>query len=155
MRRRLKNSRLHCASTPSFAGAHKALAVVREEQGQIDEAISEYQAVLRISPDQAEAHYNLGVAYTRKGRIEEAISEYQAALRINPDAPHIHIGLALAYSQQGRTEEAIGEYQAALRVQPRQCRSAQQPGLDLQAHKAVSTRRSVSTRLRCRSTPIF
>ena len=38
------------------------------QQGRIDEAIREYQAALRINPDDAEAHYNLGVVYGQQGR---------------------------------------------------------------------------------------
>ena len=49
----------------------------------LPEAIAEYQAALRIEPDDADAHYNLGNALARMpGRLPEAIAEYQAALRI-------------------------------------------------------------------------
>jgi tetratricopeptide (TPR) repeat protein len=88
--------------------------------GRLPEAISEFEAALRVKPDYAKAHYNLGEAWSRMpGRLPDAITEYQAALRIQPDYPKAHYDLGAAWSRMpGRLPDAITEYQAALRVQP-------------------------------------
>jgi tetratricopeptide (TPR) repeat protein len=54
-------------------------------RGNVDEAISHYNATLQIWPDWAGAHNNLGLALEKRGRLEEAISHYKEALRIRPD----------------------------------------------------------------------
>ena len=36
------------------------------EQGQLAEAVAQYQEAIRLRPDYAEAHYNLGIALRSK-----------------------------------------------------------------------------------------
>ena len=50
------------------------------------EAISQFEAALRIDPNSSEAHVNLGIALSGlPGRMSEAIQHFKAALRIKPD----------------------------------------------------------------------
>ncbi len=87
---------------------------------QMQEAIREFEAALRIDPDFVNAHYNLGVAFSKlPGHLPEAISEWRTALRINPNVASAHYNLGVALSQiPGHTAEVISEYQAELRLQP-------------------------------------
>ena len=50
--------------------------------GRIDEAISEFQAALRIYPKYADAHCGLGVVYGQLGRLAEARQENPLALQL-------------------------------------------------------------------------
>jgi tetratricopeptide (TPR) repeat protein len=106
---------------PSSARPHYNLATVLAQiPGRLPDAISEFEAALRIRPDYAEAHYNLGNALARMpGRIPDAIAEYETALRNAPNLKEAHYSLGNALSHTpGRLAEAITEYQAALRIQP-------------------------------------
>jgi tetratricopeptide (TPR) repeat protein len=70
---------------PESYKVHDSLGNALPEAGRLPEAISEYQASLRIEPNFAEGHYNLGVALAQMpGRLPEAIAEHRAALRKNP-----------------------------------------------------------------------
>jgi tetratricopeptide (TPR) repeat protein len=84
------------------------------------EAISHYEAALRLKPDFAEAQVNLGAALSNiPGRLPEAISHYETALRIAPDYAEAHNNLGTALSNiPGRLPEAISHYKAALRIKP-------------------------------------
>lgn len=50
--------------------------------GQLDEAIAEYQRVLRLNPRYPLAHFGLAQAYERKGALSEARSEYKRFLSL-------------------------------------------------------------------------
>jgi tetratricopeptide (TPR) repeat protein len=88
--------------------------------GQMPEAVTEFEAALRINPDFAKAHNNLGNALMQiSSQLPEAIAQYEAALRINPDFAKAHNNLGNALMQiSSRLPEAIAQYEAALRINP-------------------------------------
>jgi Flp pilus assembly protein TadD len=64
--------------------------------GRINEAISEFQAAIRLRPLDADAHNYLGFALTGKGQIDEAITQYREAIRLKPDYVEAHNNLTRA-----------------------------------------------------------
>lgn len=106
------------ASYPDNARAHTNLGNTLLSQGQMPEAIAQYEAALRLQPYAPEAHINLSNALARIGRAAEAVEHGEAALRLEPDSADAHINLGNALVQLGRTAEAIEHYEAALRIQP-------------------------------------
>lgn len=88
------------------------------DQGQIEDAIAEFEEAIRLDPDNALAHFNLGVAYQYQGKLDQAVAEYQEAISIDPDYAEAHNNLGIAYDDQGKPDEAIAEYQEAIRINP-------------------------------------
>jgi Flp pilus assembly protein TadD len=64
---------------------HSNLAYALNAAGRTADAISQYQAALRLKPDVAELHCNLAYALNSAGRTNDAISECETALRLKPD----------------------------------------------------------------------
>ena len=58
------------------------------EAGQPDEAIKEYDRILRLNPSYPLAHYHLGQAYERQGQQQQARASYERFLEVwkNADA---------------------------------------------------------------------
>ena len=110
------STRLLCGLTPKGGEENIALGLAYERQGRSEEAIREFQAALRIRPNDAVAHCDLGMVYAQLGRMDEAISEFQAALRIYPNYADAHCGLGVVYGQLGRLAEARQEAQLALQL---------------------------------------
>jgi protein O-mannosyl-transferase len=122
------------ARNPGSALVHNNLGtILMLKPGGIPEALTEFEAAVRLQPDSPDYHVNLGLALAQTpGRLPDAIAEYQAALRIAPDfyAAHLNLGLALT-SMPGRGEDAIAAQQKAIASSQRALRSG--PG-SWQAH---------------------
>jgi len=104
----------------SYIAHYNLGTVLTEEPGRLPEAISEFQAALKIRPDLAEAHNGLGFAFSlTSGRLDDAMAEYQVALKMKPDYADAHVNLGNALSRTpGRLQDAIAEYQTALNIRP-------------------------------------
>jgi tetratricopeptide (TPR) repeat protein len=84
--------------------------------GRHDDAVSELERAIRISPEFAAAHTNLAVQYFRLERIEESIAESERAIQIGgPDARNL-CNLASAQARLSRFAEAEQSARAALRL---------------------------------------
>lgn len=83
-----------------------------------ERAAEEYEAGLRIYPDDPLAHNNLAAIYHQLGRFGKSVEHYREALRLEPRDAEIHFNLALAYRGQGISEREEAEYRRALELKP-------------------------------------
>ena len=111
--------------------AYGSLANALLQKGRIDEALTYFQKMLKIKPDDANALYNLGNALLQKGRVEEAITHYQEALQIEPDDAAIHGNLGNALLQKGKVDEAITQFQRVLQINPHDAKAHYRLGITL------------------------
>ena len=71
-------------SEKSQADLHKSMGVVLAKQGRLDEAIIQFQRVLKISPGYATVDGKLANLLDTRGRTREAIDHYQKAVQLDP-----------------------------------------------------------------------
>lgn len=86
----------------------------------LDRAIADYDAAIKIDPRIAEAHVNRGIALLhRGGRDQEAIAALTKGLEMNPSRPEIaYYSRAVANELAGNTRQAYEDYQAAAALKP-------------------------------------
>ena len=107
--------------------AHNNLGFLFLRRGELDKAISQFQAALDIRSRNTETHYslgaaliqnNLGNAFARKQLWDEAIDHLQKAVRLRPDYADAYFNLGSVLFQQGRIDQAIAQWQKALAIRP-------------------------------------
>jgi tetratricopeptide (TPR) repeat protein len=103
--------------TPS-ASEHMDLGIEYIEQGQLEEAIAEFKAVIELEPDNPDAHRNLGTAYGEQGKWEEAAAAYEKAIELAPDFGEAYGDLVAAYFGLGKIAEAIAAGEKAIELAP-------------------------------------
>lgn len=97
---------------------HDAVATLYLDAGQLDEAIAELQASLRLNRESAPTQYNLGFALSARGRRVEAIAAFEEALRIDPGYAQAHNNLGALLQLNGKADEAEAHYRRAAALRP-------------------------------------
>ncbi|MCI0453490.1 MAG: tetratricopeptide repeat protein [Candidatus Dadabacteria bacterium] len=80
----------------------------------MEEAMNEYQEVLKIDPSFISAHISLGGLYIKSGFYEGAIRELEEALRINPNSPEAHAAMGEALYTIGSGREVKVEHPSGM-----------------------------------------
>src|SRR5437588_3704297 len=115
-------SRYVAADLPSSARAHYNYGASLQQQGRLDEAQQEYNAVLRFDPNYTKAYINLGQLLVSKDKLDEAKKYYEKAIELDPRTGEAHAGYAYLLERLGDAERARAEYQNAIRVTPKSAR---------------------------------
>lgn len=105
------------ANNPDCWLAHNNLGgELLEDPTRLPEAISHFQAALRLQPNYPQTYDNMGLALSRTpGRLAEAVSYFETAVRIQPNyyQAQNNLGLALSHYPE-RLPEAIAHFEAAI-----------------------------------------
>jgi len=127
--------------------AHNNLGFLFLRRGELDKAISEFQAALNVRSKNIETHYslgaaliqnNLGNALARKQLWDEAIDHLQEAVRLRPDYADAYFNLGSVLFQQGRIDQAIAQWQKAIAIRP----------TDAEAHRSLASALSKEGKLK-------
>jgi protein O-mannosyl-transferase len=115
------------AVTSNNETAHTNFGMLLLNQGHIDEAISHFEAALRIVSESGQAHYaltraiiycDLANALVRKGLPDEAIQQLRKAVELQPNYADAHYNLATVLLQNGEVDEAVAHWQTTLSINP-------------------------------------
>ena len=86
--------------------------------GQFDQALSAYEATLKLEPNKAGAFTNIGVVYYQTGKLDDAIGQFKKALELDAQDAETHYLLGAAYVQKDNLPEAEAEFNTALGLKP-------------------------------------
>ena len=112
----LWNRALDCTEQNHIANYNLGVALC--DRGQVDEAIAQYLAALKVRPDYVDARFNLGVALASLGRLDDAVVVYRQVLELEPKFADAHNNLGVVLADLGQTDEAIAHYREALEIEP-------------------------------------
>lgn len=94
--------------------------IVHMQARDLQLALADYEAALRIEPRLAEAHVNRGIALLHKGGGDrDAIEALTTGLALRPSRPEVAFYTrAVAHEMLGNMREAYDDYQAAAALDP-------------------------------------
>jgi protein O-mannosyl-transferase len=107
--------------------AHNNLAYLLVDRGELDDAISHFEAAARIRSRKTDKHYNAGSAFVemnladalaRRGQSDEAMLHYDQAIRLEPNYADAYYNRGNVLFAKGRIDEAITDWEKTLQLQP-------------------------------------
>jgi tetratricopeptide (TPR) repeat protein len=111
-------ARHNVEKNPADFEGHYNLAAMLQAKGQLDDAMREYGAALRLHPDDAVVNNALGAALLAAGKAGEAAAYLKAALKTRPDYFDAHYNLGNLLASQNDFEGASEQFSLALEAQP-------------------------------------
>ncbi len=82
------------------------------------EAIKDYTAAAKITPQDSDIYVNRGYAYLQLAKYDEAISDFTRALAFSPRDADARVNRAVARAELGKYEDALHDYEEALLNDP-------------------------------------
>lgn len=94
-------------------------AIVRYRKGEIDDAIADLNAVLRINPGSLAAYLARGVAKRAKGELQDALADFNRVLGIDGESAEAYNDRADVLLDLGSVDGAFADLNHALALNPR------------------------------------
>ncbi|UCH51035.1 MAG: tetratricopeptide repeat protein [Chloroflexota bacterium] len=107
---------LGCQSLAARQINNRGMALANE--GQWEEAISEFSEAIELYPDYAMAYNNRGWAYSELGQYDRAIIDYDKAIVLNPKLAVAYSNRGSAHKKKDELELAIADLNRAIKLDP-------------------------------------
>lgn len=111
------------------------VAIKHHAAGDLSEATSLYQRILKVVPNHPVALQLLGVIAHQEGRSDAAADLIGRALEVAPDYPEAHNNLGNVFRAQGQLAAAASSYQKAIALNPEYAEAHNNLGLAFLAQR--------------------
>jgi protein O-GlcNAc transferase len=95
-----------------------SLAKLLLEIADYNAAISAYENIARVSPNDPDIYNNLAFIFSKQEKWQEAVKCYQKAIGLKPDFSLAYRNLAKTLEKQGKISEAKQQYYKVLELEP-------------------------------------
>ena len=92
--------------------------IARENSGDFDRAIVDFNEAIRLDPGNIPAHMNRGIAWQAIGGLDMAIADYDQAILGGLETAQAYNNRGHAWEQKMSYDKAIADYTEAIRLKP-------------------------------------
>ena len=107
------NSQIQAQVQEHFLAAQQA-----QQRGQLDDAVAEYQQVLRLQPGLPEVYANLGLVYYAHGEFENSAKAFAAAEKLRPGMRGVSLWLGIDEVKLNHPAQGVIHLREAIRLDP-------------------------------------
>ena len=109
------------------------LGNINNELGKYNEAIINFENIIKLNKNFADAYYNLGVIFKNINQIKKSMDNFEKCIRINPKKFEAYNNLGNIYRDKQKTDLAIINYLKSLEINPNYSIALQNFGVSLQS----------------------
>jgi tetratricopeptide (TPR) repeat protein len=120
-------------NNPDLIMARLMLGDLYRENGDYNQAVDQYEHLVKLDPYTWSNFYKLGVSYQFLERLREAAKSYTQALTLNPDDPNTNMNLGLVHLYLGDPDEAVKFTERATLLDPKSAAAYSNLGVALDA----------------------
>ena len=99
-----------------IAAVHNSRGNAYRAVGELDEAIEDYEAAIRLRPKVSVYHSNRGGTYVFKGEFSEAMPDLRKALLLDPQNEQAYVARGHAFAQAGDYTKAAEDFRKAIEL---------------------------------------
>lgn len=89
-----------------------------KKERKFDEAIVEYQNLIKSNPNFSWGYIGLGEIMSSQDRLDEAVLLFKKSLSINPNSPYVYYQLSLILAKQNKIVQATSFVKISLNLKP-------------------------------------
>lgn len=104
---------LAACALPSAVASHYQRGCDAYDQGNLGEAVREFDLAIEEDPVDYKAWFNRGIALEDQGRLSDAETSYRRVLEIQPENARAYVNLASVLRATGRDRDALESLQKA------------------------------------------
>ena len=104
------------SSSKDKAIAYNNRGNILRDRGELDRAIADFDAAVRLEPKSADTYINRGIARYRRGDLDRAIADYDEAIRIDPSDIAIFHDRGVMWQRNGELDKALIDLDRAVRM---------------------------------------
>lgn len=101
---------------PKAAGAYFLRGDARDELGQFDLAIKDFDKAIEVDPKFVEAYRYRGIFYARKKQYDQAMTNYTQAIALDPKHGKTYVNRGNLFQAFNKPGEACSDYQKACQL---------------------------------------
>ena len=92
--------------------------LARQANGDLDQAIADFDRAITLNPKHAFAYNNRGNSYLAKGDLDRALADHELAVTLLPTHPLPYYSRGSSRRKRGDKEQAIADFRMALSLHP-------------------------------------
>jgi tetratricopeptide (TPR) repeat protein len=97
---------------------HFMAAQQAQQQGRLDDAVAEYQQVVRLQPRLPEVYANLGLVYYAHGEFENSAKAFASAEKLRPGMRGVSLWLGIDEVRLNHPAQGVNYLREAIRLDP-------------------------------------
>jgi lipoprotein NlpI len=104
---------------PYLATVLNGRGVAYDVKGEVEKAIGDFDAAIRLKPDYGEAYINRGLAWVQKRDYDRAIADFTEAAALDRRFAHLAFSnRGIAYGEKRDYQRGIQDFDEAIRLRP-------------------------------------